>query len=285
MKKRIVALLAAISVLMLACSSALASEEEFHKLLARIVDPEKPVAYTFVTLKLGTLSPTDNYDPSWMVEVLELASLTPVPLDEAPDGEFVALDFPEEGFRYDFFITEKEKNYARQVNPDKTEEFYTVTMPEDVFVTVSEVISMEADKLALADGAELHEVLDFPEDGWVADSLNGAVWTDDRAELEIFTDSYHFFVVISWGGGVDVCREWLYLCEYDAESNTLKALYSSCNLVTYDEDGNETDRQEFYAGESEALFSLNDQGRVTVSDAADGLLDGKSFGREPAAKD
>lgn len=278
MKKRIIALLAAVSMLMFACSSALATEEEFHALLSRIVDPENPVVYTFATLEYGTLSPTKDYDPSWMVKVLGLASLTPALPDETPDGEYVVLNFPEEGIRYDFFFADKEKNYARQVNADNTEELYTVTMPEDVFVTVSDVIMMEAESLAAAGGAAPRPMMAVPEESWVSEGLDGAVWMDDRAALTVYPDVDCFAVTVAWGGSTDASRVWVYLCDYDPETDALKAYYSSCYVIKYDENGESSDVQTLYDGESAASVFLDDQGRVTITDAADALVDGKSFG-------
>ena len=88
------------------------------------------------------------------------------------------------------------------------------------------------------------------------------------------TDNYK--VLISWSSSASELTEWVYAGTYDAETQTLKAEYVVCDEVTFDEAGNET-RQNVYEHDSEAVFSLNEEGKVLIQNAGDEALEGKTF--------
>ena len=121
------------------------------------------------------------------------------------------------------------------------------------------------------------EIAQMPEEGWVLDSLQGAAWQDDRASLEVFLeDTDNYKVLISWSSSASELTEWVYAGTYDAETQTLKAEYVVCDEVTFDEAGNET-RKNVYEHDSEAVFSLNEEGKVLIQNAGDEALEGKTF--------
>ena len=130
--------------------------------------------------------------------------------------------------------------------------------------------------LCAAVSAETVPVL--PEEGWVADSINGTVWQDDRASLEVIPEDEGFKVLIMWGSSAWEMTEWVYACSYDAETQTLTASFAVCDNVLYDDDGNVT-RTNVFEQESEAVFSLNEDGKVVILNAGDDALEGKMFER------
>ena len=129
---------------------------------------------------------------------------------------------------------------------------------------------------ASPDGTE-DIIAKMPEPGWVLDSVNGAIWQDDRASLEVFLEDVdNYKVDINWGSSAWETAEWVYACDYDAETQTLKARYVVCDHLVYDEAGNETRTNE-YEKDSEAVFSLDEEGRIVLQNAGDDSLEGKTF--------
>ena len=275
MKKKIIVLLSLLCALVMAWSVAPA-EESLHGLVARVNDPENPAVYTLATTEYDVMKPAEPYAPGF-TELLSKAVLTPADASETPEGEYVVLAFPEEKVRFDFFEGDPEKNYIRQVNPDGTEELFRATLPEDVYITVSGLMSAEATALAEALGIVPGIRAVLPEEGWVLDGIEGSVWQDDRASLELFLeDTDNYKVLIRWGSSAWEMTEWVYACNYDAERQELKAVYVICDNVKYDDKGEE-ERTVVYEKESEALISLNAEGRVEIRNAGDEALEGKTF--------
>ena len=104
----------------------------------------------------------------------------------------------------------------------------------------------------------LAETAAQPSEGWVADSIDGIIWQDDRASLEVIPQEGSYKVLIMWGSSAWEMTEWTYICSYDAETRT--------NIIDVD---------------CETTFSLNDQGQVVIQNAADDSLEGKTFTRIP----
>ena len=110
--------------------------------LARIAYA-KDVKYTISTTEFGPLEP-GNVDPTEYAEFLLSGTFAPMDfIDEEPDGEYVVLNFPEEGVRYDFF--EANKNLVREVRGDYVT-FYKRGLPDPVNNT--EVMQKWYDALA-----------------------------------------------------------------------------------------------------------------------------------------
>ena len=94
---------------------------------------EKGLNYTISTTEYGPLSP-DGVDPLPYYERLTDGASVEYCDEEAPDGEYVVLDFPDEEVRFDFFKAEGKENYIRRVYKVDGEEFeilYKVTYTDD----------------------------------------------------------------------------------------------------------------------------------------------------------
>ena len=50
--------------------------------------------------------------------------------EEAPDGEYVVLTFPQDNIRFDFFLMEGKENYVREVSQGEYETLYKVTFAD-----------------------------------------------------------------------------------------------------------------------------------------------------------
>ena len=111
----------------------------------------------------------------------------------------------------------------------------------------------------------------LPEEGWVAESIDGTVWIDDRASLEVFPGEDGIKVLILWGSSAWELTEWTYTCAYDAETQALKATRAVCDNVLYDDDGNAA-RTNVFDQESEAVFMLDGEGRPIGAEGEDELV-------------
>lgn len=289
MRKTVITMIAVLAALTLVCAAALAEEapaDKLHELAGRIGDPDHPVAWTLATTEYGVMTPPAGYVFNSGATAIQQARLTPADAKETPEGEYIVLNFPEEGVRFDFFCFVADRpSYIRQVNADGSEQLFTATMPEDVFVTPEMAMEAEANALAEATGIRSGEIVaNVPkEDGWIRDAVvNGTVWMDDRASLEVFLeDTDNFKVLISWGSSAWEHTEWTYGCAYDPETQTLKAVHMICDDVVTDDNGTET-RTEKLDKDVETVFGLNQEGKLVITGAGDEQLEGKTFEKNEA---
>ena len=121
---------------------------------------------------------------------------------------------------------------------------------------------------------------EVPAEGWLRESVDGAVWADDRASLEVIPEEDCYRVLILWGSSAWETTEWTYTCEYDAENDRLVADHVICANIVYDDDGNET-RTVVLDEDCEAVFALNEEGKLVITNAADETLEGKTFEKMP----
>ena len=119
-----------------------------------------------------------------------------------------------------------------------------------------------------------------PAEGWLRDSIDGAVWADDRASLEVIPEEDCYRVLILWGSSAWETTEWTYTCEYDAEKDQLIAGHVICNNTVYDDNGGE-DRTIVLDQDCETVFALNGEGKLVIINAVDESLEGKAFERLP----
>ena len=119
--------------------------------LARIAFDDD-VNYTISTLEFLELEPKD-VDPAPYLEKLR-SNVTYERVDEeAPDGEYVVLAFPDENVRFDFFFAEDGRNYIREVWGDdpEWEQLYKANF-DDKSIDATEVMAEWYDALAVANG-------------------------------------------------------------------------------------------------------------------------------------
>ena len=295
MKKWFAALLALI--MLTACAASLAEEAAEQALTLEdakhlydeytngITDPENGTDYMVGTVEYGLLDPVD-VDPSEYLDGLRKAEIVEAGIDEAPEGEYVFLNFPDRA-QFDFFQGEAEKNYIRITLFGEPEKSILVraVFPDDFYMTISGLVQMWANELANVNGIPMEEedgtLLQIPETGWLRDSVDGAVWMDDRASLRIIPEDDGYKVLILWASSADETTEWTYGCYYDTEEDRLTAVHMVCDNVFTDENGEET-RKEMMDMDCETVFAPDDEGRLVITDAVDAALEGKAFTMMPA---
>lgn len=249
--------------------------DPLHADLAKLAE----TPYTLATTEYGEMTPTDPNQTEIFVELLNDMTFEPTTA-EAPDGEYVVLAFPGENIRYDFFLGDVQENLFRLVKADGTEEMFKATVPEgraEIGNVMDAWASSVADTLGLVPSVEAK----MPDPGWILDSVEGKVWVDDRASLEVFLeDTENYKVLISWSSSAFEATEWTYACEYKAEDQTLNALHMIQEEVVYDEQGEET-RKTLEDKDVQTVFALNADGKVVITGAEDDQLEGKTFEAAP----
>ena len=114
--------------------------------------------YTISTLEHGPLEPK-GVDPVPFYEKMTAGAKyesIEMPNNEGPDGEYVVLNFQDEGIRYDFFLSEGSENIIRLVTSTDGEEyeyFYRVTF-EDGTKKASEIMHEWYDALVTENGIQ-----------------------------------------------------------------------------------------------------------------------------------
>ena len=67
------------------------------------------------SLEYGTLDPSKLADDDCLEDLTDDVIYKVLYKEEAPDGEYIVMDFEKEGLRYDFFLAEPERNLIREV--------------------------------------------------------------------------------------------------------------------------------------------------------------------------
>ena len=118
MKKVLAIVLCLAMALTAACAVGEApASDPLHEHLAILVE----TPYTLANLEYGVMTPKDSGMAETFVELLNDMTVK-LSAEEAPDGIYSVLAFPEENTRFDFFLNQPEKNLFRYVKADGSEE-------------------------------------------------------------------------------------------------------------------------------------------------------------------
>lgn len=110
-------------------------------------------SYTVSTTQYGPLEPADDVDAAAFAERLTRnVKIEYADMEEGPDGEYVVLNFPEEGVRYDFFLMEGGENIIRRVYEEGGDDVYYTAVFEDEETTAAGIMQEWYDELAAANG-------------------------------------------------------------------------------------------------------------------------------------
>ena len=196
--------------------------------LARIAYA-KDVTYTISTTAYGPLKP-GKFDGTKYAEYLLGGNFAEAENAKAPDGEYVVLNFPDEGVRYDFFTADG--NLVREVR-DGYETFYKRVY--EGIVTNTE--AMEGWYLCLAEESgkkEDYKELDPFLGEWAEEIAGRGVMTITKSVGLAKAD-----IEVRWPGSAFEVSTWSITANlaYDG-----KLVYDKCkHIVTeYDENGNGT---------------------------------------------
>ena len=216
--------------------------------LARIAYA-KDVKYTLSSTQYGPLEPGE-FDSTKYAEYLLGGNFEEAENTEAPDGEYVVLNFPDEGVRYDFFTADR--NLVREVR-DGYETVY-----KRVFEgTVTNTEAMESWYLAIAELSgkkEDYKELDPFLGEWTQEPSLGTNITIKKSVGLAKAD-----IEIIFGGASLIEETW------DITANLTddgKLVYNTCrHIVTeYDENGSGTVVSE--VTDEGGVLSLDNEGKL-----------------------
>ena len=97
--------------------------------------------YTVSSLEFGPQQPNGIKAADYIAPLTEGVIYQPIHDGEAPDGEYVVLDFPKENIRFDFFFMDGYENYVRQVWFNGEHELLYKAEFQDETIKASEVMN------------------------------------------------------------------------------------------------------------------------------------------------
>ena len=151
------------------------------------------VNYMVSTLEFGRQQPNRIKAADYIDPLTHDVIFTPLRNEEAPDGEYLVLDFPDINLRFDFFFMEGKENYIRQVWFNGEHELLYKAEFKDENLKASEIMN-----------DFYHDIVLYNSLGYTPDDLVGT-WAEKiagRGTIEITrgeeTDRYD--IRIHWPG-------------------------------------------------------------------------------------
>lgn len=178
--------------------------------------------YTVSTTEYGPMKPNGVKASDFIEPLVNNVTFKYLPDEEAPDGEYVVLNFPEEDIRFDFFKMEGKENVIRMVWLDGQWEELLQAEFDDENIKASEIMNDFYHELVLANSL-----------GYTADDLVGN-WAEKiagRGYIEISKDettgSYN--VMITWGSSAYETYSWTMTGYPTGRGAEIR--YDDCTLV------------------------------------------------------
>ena len=84
---------------------------------------EEGANFEISTTEFGPMAPNGVDGVPYFEKLVQNAKYEYVDMEEAPDGEYVVLSFPDDNVRFDFFKADGSKNLIRQVTTTDGEEY------------------------------------------------------------------------------------------------------------------------------------------------------------------
>ncbi len=223
-------------------------------------------AYTLSTTAFGPLEPAEGVDAETFVEqVLSGAAFEYADAEDAPDGEYVVLSFPDSGDRLDFFRAQDGKNLIRHITSTGYETLYRAVY-EDGFTKASNILSQWY--FALAEAKGLIEPAAF--EGIWGDNIAG------RAMISVSRiDEDSFSVWIRWGSSAFESANWRMTAELSDDGKTLAYTDAVKTIITFREDNSMTTVTEYENGTGS--FSFNTDGELLWQDGVENAADELAF--------
>ena len=216
--------------------------------------------YTLSTLEYGPLE-GDGFDASQYVEKFINGATYETVDEEAPDGEYAVLTFPEDDVRFDVFFADG--NYIREVwNNDQNEQLYKVSF-DDAALKASDVMQDWYNELADFTGANM---------GYTADDLVGR-WAEKIAgrgliEITKAETEGEYNVNIHWASSAFESSNWTMTAKA-SDFPVGRISYDDGKLVirTYTSETEFTDDVQYENGTGE--FYLNSANEIMWVDDVD----------------
>lgn len=106
-------------------------------------------------------------------------------------------------------------------------------------------------------------------------------WQCDRASISMYWEEEGFKVLITWGSSAWEHTEWEYSCFWHDKDHTLVSMpFGTRTEIVYDENGDLASATEVY-NDGEAIFSLDEEGRLIWLDEKENAGEGMLFEKLP----
>ncbi|MBQ7566119.1 MAG: hypothetical protein IJT18_03285 [Oscillospiraceae bacterium] len=222
--------------------------------------------YTISTTEYGPMAP-NGVDPTPFVEQLrDGVTIAYADGEEAPDGEYVVLAFPDDNVRFDFFTADK--TLVREVWSDDYEALYRITFTDED-LNATDVMQAWYDAL-VESGANVAL-------GYTADDLIGT-WAEKIAgrgmiEIEKRGDG-KYDVNIHWGSSAWESSDWTMTA---TAGNGGELTYDDCTMTTttFTDETHSTTAVDYENGTGK--FILNSANEIMWQDDVGGAGDDTVF--------
>lgn len=218
---------------------------------------EDGVKYTLSTTEFGPLEP-GKVDAKPYVEKLLMGGFEMTENEEAPDGQYVVLSFPDEDVRYDFFYADG--NVVREVRGD-TETLYRSIYPD---ANISNTDIMEGWYFAVAESAGKKKA-DTELDPFIGK------WSEKIAgrgtlTIEKSVAPSKVYIEAAWPDSAAVMHTWTITASL-AEDGKLVYRHGVHTVTEYDESGNGVVISD--TNDESGTFEVNDAGELLWATDAD----------------
>ncbi len=226
------------------------------------------VNYTVSTTEYGPQQPNGIKASEYISPLVQNVTYTYLRDEEAPDGEYVVLNFPDMDIRFDFFFQQGKENYVRQVwSNDQYEQLYKAEF-EDETLKASEIMNDFYREIVL------HNSLSY-----TADDMVGT-WAEKIAgrgsiEIKKAAEDGKYDVKIHWSASAYQMAYWEMIAEATGNGAELRYEDAKHSLLTWESEDKMTEEVKYTDGKG--TFDLLSTYEVVWNDEIDHAGDDTVF--------
>ena len=224
--------------------------------------------YTVSTLEFGRQQPNGIKAADYVAPLIHDVIYTSLRDEEAPDGEYLVLDFPDIDLRFDFFFMEGKENYIRQVWFNGENELLYKAEFKDETIKASEVMN-----------DFYHEIVLRNSLGYTPDSMVGT-WAEKIAgrcfiEITKSEEPDKYDIRINWSASAWQKAYWEMTAEATGNGAELRYENGKHSILTWQSEDNMTEEEVYTNGSG--TFNLLSTYEVVWFDETDHAADGSVF--------
>lgn len=234
--------------------------------LARVMYSD--MNYTVSTLEYGRQQPNGINAADYIDPLTHDVIYTAVFDEEAPDGEYLVLDFPDINLRFDFFFMEGKENYIRQVWFNGEHELLYKAEFKDKNLKASEVMNDFYHAIVLRNSL-----------GYLPDSMVGT-WSEKIAgrgtiEIKKSEETGKYDIQIDWSASAWQKAHWEMTAEATGRGTELRYENGKHSILTWQSEDNMTEEVVYTDGSG--TFNLLSTYEVVWFDENEHAADGNVF--------
>lgn len=208
--------------------------------LARVMYKDD-VEYTVSTTEYGPQAPNGIKASDYISALTHDVVYTYAREEEAPDGEYVVLNFPEDNIRFDFFFQSGKENYIRQVWFDDQNEMLYKAEFKDENIKATDIMNDFYHEIVL------HNTL-----GYTADDMIGT-WAEKyagRGNIEITkaAEDGKYDVKIHWSASAYQMAYWEMTAEATGNGAELRYENAKHTFITWESEDKMTEEEIYTNG-------------------------------------